>query len=467
MSRFLSTFMIVAMLASTIATASECQAQTLFAPPTESPQGGAQNQQTGQNSPLFIPSPTSPDLQCADLTRQTATLPEIEQIAIAANPTLAKAGAEIEAARGRWTQAGLYPNPTIGYAADEMGEEGTAGQQGGFVQQEIVTAGKLHLRRDRAAREIQQAEQRFAAQQFRVLTDVRAAYYEVLIAHERIRVTQRIAEISEQSSTTVQRLIEARQATRVESLEADVEQETSRLAVRRAENELVTAMRRLAALAGKPELESARIEGELGPPPPPANWENQLSEIRQMSPERASAISAVERARVSLRQAVAERVPNVDVSTTVQKDNSSGYTIAGLQVGVPLPIFNRNQGAIHEAEANITVSERDVNRFDLDLQQRLAPVYQRLTDSHRELARYHEVILPKSDESLRLVTAGYSAGELSYLNLLTAQRTYFRTSLQYLDLLHEAWKAHVEIKGLLLSGNLFQAQSGETGSAEK
>src|SRR5262249_15620103 len=152
------------------------------------------------------------------------------------------------------------------------------------------------------------------------------------------------------------------------------------------------------------------------------------------SPERASAISAVDRARVSLQQALAERVPNVDVSTSLQKDNASGSTIAGLQIGVPLPIFNRNQGGIQEAEANITVSERELNRFDLELQQRLAPVYQRLTVSHRELARYRDVILPKSNESLRLVTAGYSAGELSYLNLLTAQRTYFRTSLQYLDL---------------------------------
>ena len=73
-----------------------------------------------------------------------------------------------------------------------------------------------------------------------------------------------------------------------------------------------------------------------------------------------------------------------------------------------------------------------------------------------QASRYRDVILPKSEESLQLVTKGYEVGELPFLNLLTAQRTYFQTSLQYLDVLREAWAADVEIKGLLLSGSLAQ-----------
>jgi len=52
------------------------------------------------------------------------------------------------------------------------------------------------------------------------------------------------------------------------------------------------------------------------------------------------------------------------------------------------------------------------------------------------------------------VTNGYEVGEISYLSLLTAQRTYFQTSLQYLDAMREAWAADVQIKGFLLSGQL-------------
>src|SRR5687767_10051188 len=71
-------------------------------------------------------------------------LGELEEMAVRHNPTLAQAAAQIEASRGKALQAGLYPNPTVGYQGEQMGVLGTAGElQGGFIQQEIVTAGKL------------------------------------------------------------------------------------------------------------------------------------------------------------------------------------------------------------------------------------------------------------------------------------------------------------------------------------
>ena len=63
-------------------------------------------------------------------------------MALGRNPTLAQAAAQIAAAQGRHVQAGLYPNPVAGYMGSEMGNSGRAGQQGGFVSQEVVTAGK-------------------------------------------------------------------------------------------------------------------------------------------------------------------------------------------------------------------------------------------------------------------------------------------------------------------------------------
>ena len=68
---------------------------------------------------------------------QVMTLAELEQIALANNPTMNQAGARIRALQGKQLQVGLYPNPVIGYIGDEMGNEGTAGQQGGFLRQEI------------------------------------------------------------------------------------------------------------------------------------------------------------------------------------------------------------------------------------------------------------------------------------------------------------------------------------------
>ena len=78
------------------------------------------------------------------------TLDTLETLARENNPTFVQAQAQIEGERAKALQAGLYPNPRIGYMGEQIGVEGTAGEfQGGFIQQEIVTAGKLRLSREK------------------------------------------------------------------------------------------------------------------------------------------------------------------------------------------------------------------------------------------------------------------------------------------------------------------------------
>src|SRR5262245_54224705 len=86
-------------------------------------------------------------------------LAELEQMALQRNPTLAQVAAAIESSKGKALQAGLYPNPTIGYQGDQMGAQGTAGElQGGYLQQTIITAGKLRLSRAKYNQEVCEAE---------------------------------------------------------------------------------------------------------------------------------------------------------------------------------------------------------------------------------------------------------------------------------------------------------------------
>ena len=93
----------------------------------------------------------------APLTPASLTLSDLEQMAAQNNPTLSQAGAKVEAARGRALQSGLYPNPTVGYLGDRIGAAGTAGEmQGLFIDQTIVTAGKLRLNRAKFAQEVDQ-----------------------------------------------------------------------------------------------------------------------------------------------------------------------------------------------------------------------------------------------------------------------------------------------------------------------
>jgi len=286
---------------------------------------------TPLNQGELLPAPEPGPHQVAGLT-----LSDLEQMALQNNPTLSQAQARVRAARGVWQQVGLYPNPVAGYAAEEMGDNGTAGKQGGFIGQEFVTGGKLRLNRQVACQEIIRLQQELAAQQFRVVTDVRTSFYDVLVAQRAVELTDRLVKIAEQG------------------------------------------------------VQAAR-------------W-------------------ATQRARV-------EWVPNVGVQATVQHDNASGDDVAGVQVALPLPLFNRNQGNIIAADSQLVATQRNVERVRLSLQSRLAEVFRRYASAGQQVEKYRGTILPDAKETLDLVASGYQQGEFSYLNLLTVQRTYFQSNL--------------------------------------
>jgi cobalt-zinc-cadmium efflux system outer membrane protein len=132
--------------------------------------------------------------------------------------------------------------------------------------------------------------------------------------------------------------------------------------------------------------------------------------------------------------------------------------VAGVQVGIPLPICNRNQGNIMTAESELIAAEYNRQRIELDLKERLAMVYRRYADARQQVERYQQKILPRAQKSIDLVGLGYSQQQVDFLTLLTSQRTYIRVNLDYIDSLAELRQSAVLIDGLLLSGSLQQQQ---------
>src|SRR5262249_4888481 len=132
------------------------------------------------------------------------TVTDLELMALQGNPTLAQAAAAVDVSRGKALQAGLYPNPTVGYRGENIGIEGSAGEfQGGFGQQTIVTAGKLRLSRAKYDREAYEAEGLALAQQYRVLNGVRNRYWELLALQRMIELhTRGVANAEEALRTT-------------------------------------------------------------------------------------------------------------------------------------------------------------------------------------------------------------------------------------------------------------------------
>ncbi len=382
------------------------------------------------------------------------TLAELEEMAARCNPTLAQAADRVEAARGRWLQVGLYPNPVGGYIGAEIGNVGRGGQQGGFVGQEIVTAGKLRLNRSVVEQEIRQAEWAWQSQRQRVLTDVRRGFYDALVAQRAVELGEQLLHIGEEGVRSSEALMRAQEVARADVLQARIEADTARILLERARNRHASAWRNLAAVVGVADMPPSRLAGEAWDDLPLLTWEDACNRLMAESPQLASAHAGVARAKATVNRECARRVPNLDFQAAVQYDNATQDTFATVQAGIPVPIFNRNQGNIRKAQAELAAAQNEVQRVQLELQQRLAAVFEQYSTARYQAEKYKREILPNAQASLDLAAKGYRQGEYSYLFLLTAQRTYFNTNLVYLDSLRELRDAASAIEGNLLGDSL-------------
>ncbi len=393
------------------------------------------------------------------------TLSDLEQLALQNNPTLSAAAANVSAARGRQIQGGLSPNPSFGYFSDDVGENGTAGKQGAFVSQQFVTGGKLALNVAMGRQEVEEFRLRRNAQELRILSDVRMRFYDSLVAQRRVELSDELMKIAEQSQGISQRLLKAQQVSQNDSLQAEIEAQEAQILISNARNSKTEAWRRLAAIVGAPTFEERPIGGDLDHNIPTYEWEDTYSRLLADSPQLMAAQARSQRARIAIERAHRENVPNIDTFVSVSRRAETGDDLVGIQAGIPIPIFNRNQGNILQANADLIAAENDIRRIELDLKDRLGITFRRYANARQQVDRYQNEILPRAKKSIELVTRGYEAGQVDYLSLLTSQRTYVRVNLTYLDSLAELRQATTLIEGQLLSDSL-QVES-MSNSAEK
>ena len=124
---------------------------------------------------------------------------------------------------------------------------------------------------------------------------------------------------------------------------------------------------------------------------------------------------------------------------------------AEIIVPAPIPIFDRNQGNIHAAAADVARTQAEVQQLELRLTERLTLAYQRYQGARQQTESYQKTILPDARESLKLVEAGYRAGDrkYDYTTVLQAQQVLFQAQLAHTQALGELWRSVIEIAGIL------------------
>lgn len=387
--------------------------------------------------------------------RTPLTLEDLESLALANNPTLVQAHAQLEGARAAALQAGLYHNPILGYVGEQMGVRGTAGEtQGGFVQQRIDTAGKLKLSRAKYQARSDVTESLALVQQYRVLNDVRIHYYQTLGAEQLVNIHRQLLKSAEDNLVTTREMLNVGQANQADLHLAKAELEQQRLDLMMAENDYQLAWQRLTAIVGLQNQPPAPLAGPLDGETLPINWETAVARLVAESPELAAAQTKVGEDQITVQRERVQPIPDIFVAGLVGKNFESGDTTASATAFIEIPLFDRNQGTIRQAEADLARSRGEVRRLELILRRRLAEQYRRYQTASQHVRAYQEAILPETRAAYRARLQAYQEGRETWPNVLAVQRNYFLLQSNYVKNL-VAWReAEVAINGFLLVDGL-------------
>lgn len=436
----------------------EHQHQRTAQEPSKQDMSGMQHMNMETVKPLFPRMGKAQEQAAGSLM----TLASLQQLAAESNPTLRQADAEIRAAKARQQQSGLYPNPTVGYTGDEIrGGSLGGGKQGFFVSQPIVTAGKLGKNRKIFSEETRLAEVEAEEQKMRIENAVRIAYYRVLAAQELLEAQRDLARIAQDNAETETRLSNTGQADRPEVLQAEVEARRMQMAARVRENTLRQEWRGLAAVIGKPDLPLQVVEGNLEASLPEVNEEQVIETIAKESPAVRIASISTSRAQAVLDRAKAEPVPDLQLRAGAVY---SGEQLEGInrstgweglaEIGVTLPLWNRNQGNIAAARQDIDRAQREETRVQLTLRERAAALLDQYATAHIMADEYREGILPRAKEAYTLNVDKYGKMLASYPVVLDSQRALYQLHLEYVATLENVWTTGIALQGYLLTDGL-------------
>jgi outer membrane protein, heavy metal efflux system len=433
----------------------------------EHPPGAHQPQQqrehTHEHGQIPVVQPETPRLgrEQQQITGPVYRLPELERMALSHNPTLAQAAADIASAKGRRLQSGLYPNPSLGYEGEEIrGGSFGGGEQGFFIQQSLITAGKLGLNRKIGDAEIRRVEAQAEEQRFRVLNEVRMAYYRVLAGQEMLATRQDLRRISQEILKIANQLHNVGKADDTEVLQAEIEAQRADIAVATQQNTVSRLWTALAVTVGNSRLPAGRVEGNLEANLPQADEDELLDSLLKESPEVRSAQAGFARAQAALVRSRREPIPNIELKAGLEQNNEplEGARKVGVQafaeVGIQLHIFDRNQGNVAAAKAEVERARLELQRVDLSLRERFAAVAQNYRNARIVVERYHNEILPRAQRTYELMVKRYGLMTASYPQVLSLQRTLYQTETGYIAALEELWMKSILLQGFLLTGAL-------------
>jgi cobalt-zinc-cadmium efflux system outer membrane protein len=374
------------------------------------------------------------------------TLEQAQALAASKSFAITAAQREVDANDGAVRQASAWRNPELSASVEDT--QRATRTTTATVDFPIELGGKRAARVGAAGRARELAQAELGNVRAGLRADVVRAFFGVLVAQERVALTANSADLAARGADAIGKRVAAGKVSPVDETRARVDQANAQLEAAEAVAELQNARQTLAALWGDPEPLFSTVQGDIELMPFRAPASELVREL-DASPGLLTSRIEVDRRRALVDMERSKGVPDLTVSVGAKRDNELGRTQAIVGVSIPLPLFDRNQGATYEALKRAEKASDEYQAARIRVLTELQQASNQLGVASASARTLKSTVLPAAQQAYDAATKGFEAGKFGFLDVIDAQRSLLQARARYLTAMSTSNQAASAIDRLL------------------
>jgi outer membrane protein TolC len=318
---------------------------------------------------------------------------------------------------------------------------------------EVEVRGQGNYRRQQALAALSRTDWEIAEQEERLAVQVIRSFEEVLYRREKQKLIQETIDLARTTVQQLSALLKANSVTQADLIVARSEEDDA-LAQLGTGRSLVAAaeynLRRGLGLVGEP----LQVQGAMEAPERAYQTADLLEEASEHRGDLRARQVAVSEADAKLRLTIADRYGNPIMGPAYTYDNTRVSEI-GVQLNIPLPVFNRRRGEIQQREAERALAAAQLRQTELAVQQDVRAALERLQHARETASSFSKQTLPNLRAALKEMQDLFDHNRTDVVRFLEVRRKLLKARDSYLDALLEVRQALADLAAAI----------GETGPA--
>lgn len=381
------------------------------------------------------------------------TLRQSLALALLHNPELEAFSWQLRAQEANILQKSLRPNPVLGAKVENVGGSSPMNRFEGamttFHISQLIELGGKRMKRTRLA-EANHALSAwdYEAKRLDVITEVARRYIEALADQHRVELAEQTLELARQLHEIVKDRARVGVIPTVEVDKAVVRVSTEQILLYKARRKLESSRQQLCAMWADPAPRFAEVLGELTVVED-IPTQDQLTKLVSQNPDIARWSAEISQRRAALDLAWSQAIPSMSVGAGIRRFSATNENALVFEVGLPVPIIDRNQGARLQARHDLMKAKSLQKDAEVAVRTLLITNHKKLAGAYHEVVTLRDVTLPAARSAYDAARKAFEKGMTNFIDVLDANRTLVDSERQYIESLSDYHQTLATLEGLV------------------